>query len=100
VPAEVDVGRLGGDEFLALTRVHNLDTIEEFARQVIVAIERVASTTGQTLSASIGVARGADREAPDRLLRRADQAMYAAKKRGRGLIVVDAGGTLRQAERA
>jgi len=101
VPPGVDVGRLGGDEFLAITRMSGVPEIEDMAGQIISSIEGVGTMTGHVLSASVGIARAAeDGELPERLVRRADQAMYAAKKRGPGLIGTDGCVEPRESERA
>jgi len=96
------VGRLSGDEFLALLpEADHFDAIAHSALRLIQALE-VPLTLSQTLdsgaaggetqaqiSASIGVARyPRDGEDFDELLRRADQAMYRAKALGRGRYAI------------
>jgi diguanylate cyclase (GGDEF)-like protein len=93
VPPGVDIGRLGGDEFLAITSMTDMAAIEEIGGQIIASIEGLGAMTGNMISASIGIACGATGELPEQLLRRADQAMYAAKKRRAGLIVAGAEST-------
>lgn len=82
------VARLGGDEFVFL--LVGLDAFDECE----IALQRMLEAIAQpfingsvqlNLSASIGVTLyPADNVAPDVLLRHADQAMYQAKKAGKG----------------
>jgi diguanylate cyclase (GGDEF)-like protein len=76
-------GRLSGDEFCVVVR-------GPAAQGVAVARDVVAALTGLgvdgspvRVSASVGVAHGVGGMAPDRLLRQADIAMYAAKRGGK-----------------
>ena len=84
------VGRLSGDEFIALLpELHGPDGIAHAALRVIHAIETPVPLPGAPLamqvSASVGVAQyPADGQGFDELLRHADQAMYRAKAAGRG----------------
>jgi diguanylate cyclase (GGDEF)-like protein len=85
VPDDVAVGRLGGDEFLAIVPGTDEETARVIARRIIASIEELGTTLTQfPLSASIGVASGIRAEAPEQLLHRADQAMYRAKAAGPG----------------
>lgn len=73
------LARIGGEEFAVLI----------YAPQLAEAlIERLRSATpyGQTTSAGIAVRAG--REPADALMRRADDALYAAKRLGRDRCVV------------
>jgi diguanylate cyclase (GGDEF)-like protein/PAS domain S-box-containing protein len=69
------VGRLGGDEFLAVLPTTDLEVAVALARKCIDAIEN--SNTG--VSASVGVASAEQGDPVDAILRRADEAMYTAK---------------------
>jgi diguanylate cyclase (GGDEF)-like protein len=76
------VGRLGGDEFLVL-----LPALPE--RDLITVADRILEhlrepwPEGGAITASIGIATAAAFESADRLLDRADTAMYDAKSCGR-----------------
>ncbi len=85
VPDDVAVGRLGGDEFLAIVPGTDEQRAMRLARGIIVGIEDLGATlTRFPLSASIGIATGIRAESPEQLLHRADQAMYRAKASGPG----------------
>jgi diguanylate cyclase (GGDEF)-like protein/PAS domain S-box-containing protein len=81
------VARLGGDEFtVILAGVGQLGGIERVLQELTTALALPFVLDGDTaqVSASVGVALyPADAEAPDTLMRHADQAMYAAKSAGR-----------------
>jgi diguanylate cyclase (GGDEF)-like protein len=85
VPDDVAVGRLGGDEFLAILPEIDEARALRLARGIVSGIEDLGATlTGFPLSASIGIAAGLRSESPEQLLHRADQAMYRAKASGPG----------------
>lgn len=85
VPADVGVGRLGGDEFLAIMTCADEPAALDMARGIIAAIEQLGTAlTRFPLSASVGIARGLRAESAEQLLHRADQAMYRAKGAGPG----------------
>ncbi|MET0283040.1 MAG: EAL domain-containing protein [Polyangiales bacterium] len=86
------VARLGGDEFsVLLESLHSDHEAERVAEQIQRALSTPIPLDGHDLvtSASIGIVLARD-DAFDALslLRRADQAMYAAKKQGRGRQVL------------
>jgi len=92
---EIDVlARLGGDEFALILPATNHEqayaTIERV--RVALATEPIEYLgTDVTVSISAGVAElSGDQETLDKLLGRADRAMYRAKEAGRNRTVVDA----------
>jgi diguanylate cyclase (GGDEF)-like protein/PAS domain S-box-containing protein len=86
---DVTVGRLGGDEFLAILPHANPADAKALAARIICSVEQAGARHSRfPLSASIGIAAGSPGGAPERLLHRADQAMYEAKETGRGQYVV------------
>ncbi|WP_377705639.1 putative bifunctional diguanylate cyclase/phosphodiesterase [Pseudoduganella sp. UC29_71] len=87
VRASDTLARLGGDEFtVILAGLEQVASAERVAQEIVGALARPFELDGDSgvVSASIGLAfYPADAEAPEELLRHADQAMYAAKKAGR-----------------
>jgi diguanylate cyclase (GGDEF)-like protein len=88
------VARFGGDEFVAVLKVHDRAAAHAIAERIRQAVaESYDLPKGLTISASIGLAVGdvhPDPHVTDRLVRIADQAMYRAKNEG-GNRVVGAG---------
>ena len=82
------VGRLGGDEFLAvLIGVGPAQQALQIAENIIARLEMPVELPGTVIrvGASIGIAiSSGDEDSPAALLRRADAAMYASKQAGRG----------------
>lgn len=77
------LGRWGGEEFLIICpgiEVHSAEQMAEKLRTRIVA-HQLGPVKDQT--ASFGVAQYRQGESPEDLVRRADQALYRAKDRGR-----------------
>ncbi len=87
---ETDVfGRLGGEEFALLiteTRPDSLHTAERL-RNSISGIRLDAAGETVQFTSSIGIAYRDSDVTVEQLLRRADQALYCAKKRGRNIVV-------------
>jgi diguanylate cyclase (GGDEF)-like protein len=84
------VARLGGDEFAVLTEDDSDAT--GLARRILHALDQPILLQGRRLSvhASIGIALlgdGPARLSGEDLLRRADLAMYAAKRAGKGIAL-------------
>ena len=89
VRSGVTVGRLGGDEFLAIMQGADIKAGRAVAQRIIDGIVEVGSVlTRFPLSASVGIATGKPEESAEQILRRADTAMYEAKAVGPGRIRV------------
>jgi diguanylate cyclase (GGDEF)-like protein len=91
------VSRLGGDEFAVLV-VHRPEEAEAIGHQILEALRDPFQIDGHTVGvgASIGlvVPEPADSAlTADVLLRRADAAMYASKRRGKGALARYVGGS-------
>ena len=85
------VGRLGGDEFVVVTpRFSKVDDVMALANRLVREVELPYEEDGQffSLSVSIGVAvPPADAEPLD-MIGQADNAVYQAKRQGRGRVVL------------
>ncbi|CAA7611827.1 putative Diguanylate cyclase [Magnetospirillum sp. LM-5] len=82
------VGRLGGDEFV-IGVAGPIDAIGELAADIAGRLVASIATIGDGIGCSIGVAT--PHPGPERLgdiMKRADQAMYAAKRHGKNCYVV------------
>ena len=93
VPAETDtVARMGGDEFALLLPFRGIDEAHRLADAVLKALEAPMALEGNIVDvrASVGVAVSPHHgDEKDTLLRRADVAMYAAKRSNVGVVVWD-----------
>lgn len=78
------LARVGGDEFVALLpRVHDADEAEQVAKRMLSRLSERATAQAAGVAASLGIAMyPQDGEDAETLLRRADAAMYEAKKYG------------------
>ncbi|MGL5839364.1 MAG: putative bifunctional diguanylate cyclase/phosphodiesterase [Sphingorhabdus sp.] len=88
VPPSSILARLGGDEFgiCMVFEPEFPETVDRVAEDLIECLSRpiMIGTTDHSVTASIGIARPEiDCESIDMLIRRADIALYAAKKNGR-----------------
>jgi len=95
VPANAVVARLGGDEFAVLveTSAMSAEEAQAIPRDLLALLDRPVVVEGQRLNvaASIGVVQyPADGHDADSLLRRADVAMYVAKRSHSGFANYDA----------
>lgn len=78
------IGRFGGEEFVIVLPDTPASAAMSVAERVRAAIQ--AGGDNPCVTISIGVAEQAPGETCDTLLRRADQALYAAKREGRNLL--------------
>ena len=77
--------RLGGDEFVAFSIRRDISVLEPLVKEIIASVSApidVGPAT-TTVGVSIGVAFWTNEENVSTLMRRADEAMYAAKVEGR-----------------
>ncbi len=80
------VGRIFGDEFAVLLGAPSgTDEARRVAGRIQERLQEPLEVEGQEVfvSPSIGIALGNTQDSPEEVLRRADLAMYAAKKRGK-----------------
>lgn len=94
---ETDFGaRYGGDEFVVLFPQTSAEQTQLFAERLRRRLERVSVELGIPVRTSIGVAsldggsKGDIAKAADDLLKRADEALYAAKRGGRDRLELGA----------
>lgn len=81
------VGRLGGDEFAVLMPETDAQVADAAAKRLVAGLRNIFKGT-PNVTASIGVVSCTATDAStDDLLRRADQAMYDAKKAGKDRVV-------------
>jgi diguanylate cyclase (GGDEF)-like protein len=90
---EIDmVGRYGGEEFVVILPGTDEEAAEQFAERVRVAVSEhhfrdEANEVRMTISGGVSSFPGVGIEHPDVLVKRADEALYAAKESGRNRIV-------------
>lgn len=86
-------GRLGGEEFLIMLPATDLDTARTAAerlRELVAGTPLLRSAAERRLTVSIGVGISRPRgDTPSSLLRRADNALYAAKGGGRNCVMTE-----------
>ncbi|MCQ4160912.1 diguanylate cyclase [Roseomonas sp. GC11] len=83
--------RLGGEEFALLLPGLPLDAAELVAEKLRAALAATPVPTpagALSITASLGVATLEEDGAPDTLMKRADQALYTAKREGRNRVVL------------
>ncbi len=85
--------RLGGDEFAILLEASRPAEVRAVAARLVAALAAPVSigTVTATVSASLGVALATAGETADDVLRRADAALYAAKRGGKNRFSIAAG---------
>ena len=84
------VGRIGGDEFIAFLSVTGAEMAKEHAGELIRAL-RNRTEGGVSITASIGVVLAVGKETDfETLYKKADFALYKAKRQGRNRYVIAA----------
>jgi diguanylate cyclase len=87
------VARLGGDEFAVVLPGTGHTSAAGTAQRIIEAMAEPMAVGGDSaaVGASAGVAVSSSGQSPDQLLKDADQALYTAKRGGRGRYMVFTG---------
>lgn len=89
VPAGAEIGRLGGEEFVVvLPRTGHATALQvaEQARRAVAALDASKWLPDRGVTISIGVTTFARRDDLATILRRADEALYEAKRGGRNCV--------------
>lgn len=81
-----ELGRWGGDEFVALVRNISLGDAARMAGALCVHVAAEPMRGGRALTVSCGVTVATRDDSMDSLLQRADAALYAAKRGGRNRV--------------
>lgn len=85
-----EVGRWGGEEFLAVLPGTTLEDARHVAERLRSRVEEAELLSGQPVTASFGVARWRSGDTLDALLQRADTALYQAKHEGKNRVCTEA----------
>lgn len=89
---DIFVGRLGGEEFVALIYGADWETLAEDARRrVSIGVRLRVPQLGVRVTASAGLSLVRDEDTLRTVINRADRALYAAKDAGRDRLMMAAG---------
>ena len=80
------VARFGGEEFFIMLPAATLERAKRIAERVRKAVFNDGNLKKYGISISLGVAEYKERDNLDRISRRADKALYKAKKEGRNRV--------------
>ncbi|WP_340677267.1 diguanylate cyclase [Paraglaciecola sp.] len=84
-PADL-LGRYGGDEFVVLLPATNEHTAVTVANRLLEHINNIQLINGERLSVSVGITQMKQDDDFESLFKRADKALYEAKRSGRNCI--------------
>lgn len=85
-PVGVRVGRIGGDEFIALFLTHNIQLFFDYGQKLVDTIHKL-QWKGQEIDISCSIGIALSRSCDDdynKLYQQADQALYKSKRQGKG----------------
>lgn len=85
--------RTGGEEFVILLRDTDLDGAEQLAERIRLSVEHYILAYGMEtikVTVSLGISSWRENESAEAFIKRADNALYQAKKSGRNRVVVSA----------
>ncbi|MBN1524309.1 MAG: GGDEF domain-containing protein [Spirochaetales bacterium] len=83
------VARYGGEEIAVVIPEMKSDNSVQIAEKIRFMVERDSEAkAGIPVTVSIGVSFHAGNDSPDRLIKKADKALYEAKRRGRNRVIV------------
>lgn len=82
-------GRWGGEEFTILTTGTELESAQQLADRLRIAIENHRFGMDQHLSASFGIATYRPGDVGTALIKRADVALYRAKAQGKNRVEIE-----------
>ncbi len=88
---EDTLGRFGGEEFIVLlpeTSAARAEPVAQRIRQMVAEIVMETEQGPLSFTISIGIAEVRDNEEIEAILKRADSALYEAKKNGRNCVVM------------
>lgn len=83
---KVKVSRYGGEEFLLVVKGEDLEPAVKVANLIRLAIESIEWKYGNSITASIGVAKCNKFETVKETLKRADELLYEAKRNGKNRV--------------
>lgn len=92
------ISRFGGEEFVILLPQTSLEDAARTAERIRESVSTATFPFVGTMTVSAGVAALADCGYRDALLRRADEALYEAKRAGRNAVIVAGPGGLKRHE--
>lgn len=82
-------GRWGGEEFVIIAAAADIEAAEKFAEKLRKIIEDHNFMDNKNITASFGAAQISENEDINDLIKRADDALYRAKEKGRNRVEVD-----------
>lgn len=83
------LARWGGEEFCIIAAEMDLKSIVQFTERIRESIENFNFSVKRTITASFGIAGYKYGEPMDEFIKRADYALYEAKKTGRNRVIVE-----------